>query len=227
VEKKTIQDFAQDKYANVRISVDFSEYDIEKDSRILIPFSYYQHYGLMNRNGEIVQNAQFDRILDSCRSEDDVIRVGVYYTYGFNRKSDKPWTNLNTKWGLLDSLGNIVLGTEYRQIGVSDDKQILTLQHMDYQYEVIHIDGKIVIPKGIYSWIDTYDKGLTRVCIRGENNSKWGIVDANGEIVLPIIYSSIWNFYKKNKIWITIESIDEHQNRRVGRFNLITHKVEI
>lgn len=42
-------------------------------------------------------------------------------------------------------------------------------------------------------------------------------------VVLPFQYSNIWNFYKKNRTTTTIEAVDEHHNRLVGSFNLITH----
>ena len=112
-----IAEFNNQELSNVRILVDLKEYDIEKDTRLLIPFSYYQHYGLMNRDGE----------------------------------SSYP----GIKWGLIDSTGNFILEPNYKEIGVSNDKKILTLRHMDGQYEVITIDGEVVIPKGKYPWVDT------------------------------------------------------------------------
>ncbi len=227
METKNINDLAKSEFSNVRISVDFSNYNIDKDSRLLIPFSYYQHFGMMNRAGKVVVEPKFDRILDSCSHESDVVRVGIFYTYGFNRFMQDPITYLRTKWGLVDSKGNIILEPEYKQIGVSDDNRILTIQHMDSQYEVISVDGKVIVPKGTYSWIDTFDGGLTRVYIGGCENKKWGIIDSTGNIVLPLHYSNIWNFYKKNRTTTTIESVDELQNRLVGSFNLITHETVI
>lgn len=222
-----ITDLANKLFSNVRIAVDFSEYDMEKDSRLLIPFSYYQYYGMMNRVGEIVVEPKYDRILDSCRNESDVVRVGIDYTYGFNRATKEPSTYLRTKWGLIDSKGKIILTPEYKQIGVSDDNKILTIQYMDGQYEVIRVDGEVIIPKGTFPWIDSYDGGLTRVYTGGCNDKKWGIIDSHGNIVLPFNYSAIWNFYKKKRIDTNIEVIDEFGNKRIGFFNLITHEVRI
>lgn len=44
---------------------------------------------------------------------------------------------------------------------------------------------------------------------------------------MPLKYSNIWNFVNKNRTWITIESIDDHGNKRVGSFNLFTHEADI
>lgn len=224
MEAKNINDLAKGECSNVRIAVDFTDYDIEKDARLLIPFSYYQHYGMINKDGEVVVEPKFDRIIDSCRKEADVVRVGIFYTYGFNRVTKEPSAYLRTKWGLLDSKGNFILEPEYKQIGVSDDSRILTIQHMDGQYEVISVDGDVIVPKGVYPWIDAFDGGLTRVYVGDCQNKKWGIIDSQGKVVLPLQYSNIWNFYKKNRTTTTIEAVDEHQNRLVGSFNLITHE---
>lgn len=222
-----IKDLKFQKYSNIRILVDLKDYNIEKDTQILIPFSYYQHYGLMNKNGEIVVEPKFDRILDSCHEKRDVVRVGINYTYGFNRKTKEPSTYLSTKWGLVDSTGNILLEPEYRGIGISDDKRLLTLQHMDYQYEVINIDGEVIIPKGEYPYIDSFDRGYVRVNSVDGENKRWGLIDSNGKVVLPLIYSNIWNFVGKNGSWVTIESIDEYGNKHTGKFDFLTRKTDI
>ncbi|MBD5298238.1 MAG: WG repeat-containing protein [Bacteroides sp.] len=227
METKNIKELGKQEFSNVRILVDLPEYDIEKDTRLLIPFSYYQHYGLMNRNGDVVVEPKYDRILDSCYNESDVVRVAQYYTYGFNRSTKEPSTYLGTKWGLLDSSGNLMLDLNYKAIGVSDDKKILTLRHMDGQYEVITIDGEVIVPKGKYPWVDTYEKGVTRVNGFMGEDKRYGIIDMTGKFVLPLRYSNIWNFVNKNRTVTTIESIDEHGNKLVGNFNLITHEADI
>ncbi|MBD5338369.1 MAG: WG repeat-containing protein [Bacteroides sp.] len=227
MEQKNIKDLANNEFSNVRVAVDYHDYDIEKDSRLLIPFSYYQYYGMMDKSGKIVVEPKFNRILDSCREDSDVVRVGVYYTYGFNRANRDPSTYLGTKWGLLNSKGEFILEPEYKQIGVSNDNRILTIQHMDGQYEVMSVDGKVIIPKGKYAWIDSFDSGLSRVYVGDCDKKRWGIVDSRGNIILPLKYSDIWNFYMKNRLDTTVEVIDKFGCKRVGRFNLITYEVNI
>lgn len=213
-------------YSNIRILVDLADYNIKGDTRLLIPFSYYQYYGLMNQQGEVVVEPKFDRILDSCRQKSDVVRVGIHYTIGFNRTSE-PATYLRTKWGLVDSEGKFILQPEYKSIGVSTDNRTLTIQHNDGQYEVIDIEGKVIVPKGKYSWIDSFDNGLARVNLYDGEKKKYGIIDDESNVVLPLAYSNIWNFFNKNREWITIEAIDEHGNKRVGKFNLNTREATI
>lgn len=221
-----IKGLINSEYSNIRVLVNLADYNIQEESRLLIPFSYYQYIGLMNQKGEIVVESKFDRILDSCRKTSDVIRVGIHYTFGFNRSSD-PTTYQKTKWGLVDSEGKFILQPEYKSIVVSTDNRTLTLQHNDGQYEVIDIDGKVIVSKGKYSWIDSFDNGLARVNLYDGEKKKYGIIDEEGNEVLPLAYSNIWNFFKKNREWITIEAIDECSNKRVGQFNLFTRKATI
>lgn len=224
MEHKTIQDLNYLQYSNVRILVDYNDYNIENDNRVLIPFSFYQHYGLMNKKGEIIVEPKFDRILDSCHSESDFVRVGIYFTYGFNRATKEPSTYLRTKWGLVDSKGNFLLEPEYKGIGISDNKQFLTIHHMDGQYEVINVKGNVIVPKGTYPYIDTYSNGFARVNFFDGENKKWGLIDTHGKEVLPLTYSNIWNFVGLNRTWTTIEVIDEHGNKRSGKFYFLTRE---
>ena len=92
MENKHIENLAYKEFSNVRILVDLPDYNISQDRRLLIPFSYYQHYGLMNQDGEVVVEPKYDRILDSCREDSDLIRVGMTYTYGFHRATKEPST---------------------------------------------------------------------------------------------------------------------------------------
>nr|DAJ08989.1 MAG TPA: WG containing repeat protein [Caudoviricetes sp.] len=227
MEKKHIEDLAYLEFSNVRVLVDFQDYNISQDRRLLIPFSYYQRYGLINQNGEVVVEPKYDRILDSCREDSDVIRVGITYTYGFNRATKEPSTYSKTKWGLLDSRGDVLLEPDYQGIGISTDKKLLTLHHFNGQYEVVTIDGEVIVPKGKYPWIDSFDSGFARVNYFDGESKKYGLIDSTGKEVLPLQYSTIWNFYNRNRKWVTVEAIDEYGNKRVGRFTFLTRQLDI
>lgn len=181
----------------------------------------------MNNKGDVVVEPKFDRILDSCHNESDIVRVGIYYTYGFNRATKEPSTYFRTKWGLVDSRGIFLLDPKYKGIGISDNKQILTIQHMDGQYEVINVDGEVIVPKGTYPYIDSYSNGFARVNFFDGENKRWGLINTNGNEALPLIYSKIWNFTGLKRTWTTIEAIDEHGNKRTGKFYFLTRETII
>lgn len=227
MKNKKVENLAYFKSSNVRILVDYNDYNIKDDNRLLIPFSYSQHFGLINKVGEVVVEPEYDIISDSCYEESDLIRLGKYYTYGYNRKTKDPSTYLGIKWGLIDSKGNFILDSIYKWIDISDDKKILTVRHMDFQYEVIDVDGVVVVPKGFYSWIDTFVNGLARVISMDGENKKWGIIDELGNQVLSLRYSRVWKFTNKNQRLIPVETIDEHGNTHIGHFDLFTREVSI
>lgn len=75
MKNKKVEDLAYFKSSNVRILVDYNDYNIKDDNRLLIPFSYSQHLGLMTKVGEVVVEPEYDIISDSCYEESDLIRL--------------------------------------------------------------------------------------------------------------------------------------------------------
>lgn len=82
---------------------------------------------------------------------------------------------------------------------------VRVVERSDYKWGVIDSKGNIVVPFGKYNWIDGFDSGLCRVKIGNEpstlanNGNKWGIINEQGEEVLPCEYDEVWNFYGKNR----------------------------
>ena len=79
-----------------------------------------------------------------------------------------------------------------------------------YQYGIVDNTGETIVPFGKYGWISGFDHGLARVksisgiasidILTGTiENAKWGIINENGEEVLPVIYDEIWNFFQKGR----------------------------
>lgn len=82
---------------------------------------------------------------------------------------------------------------------------IVVIQHPDYKWGIEDTAGNVIVPFGKYDWIDGFDQGLARVKIGKRTNgiknngNKWGIINENGEEVLPVEYDDIWNFLGKNR----------------------------
>lgn len=82
---------------------------------------------------------------------------------------------------------------------------IRVVERSDYKWCVIDSKGNTVVPFGKYDWIDGFDSGLCRVKIGtkpstlANNGNKWGIINEQGEEVLPCVYDEVWNFYGKNR----------------------------
>ena len=82
---------------------------------------------------------------------------------------------------------------------------VMVIQRSDYKWGVTDLDGNIIVPFGKYDWIDGFAQGLARVKIgrapsnQIDNGNKWGIINEQGEEVLPVEYDEIWNFFGKNR----------------------------
>ena len=69
----------------------------------------------------------------------------------------------------------------------------IVLQLPQGLYGVITIDGSIVVPFGKYDLIEEFCLGVSRVKIGKDTNGiidsncKWGIIDTNGDELLPVI----------------------------------------
>ena len=90
--------------------------------------------------------------------------------------------------------------------------------YKNFGYAVLNTDGTEVVPYGKYSWIDGFDNGLARVRIgnvtngQKENGNKWGMINENGKVVLPLEYDDIWAFYGKKRVTTKVVKGDVAQN---------------
>ena len=109
----------------------------------------------------------------------------------------------NTILDLQTETGNKMKRTDnYGQVNV--------VQNDKFLYGVTDNDGKVIVPFGKYGWISGFDHGLARVkSIFGQvgidletgavENPKWGIIDMQGNEVLPVEYDEVWNFLGKGR----------------------------
>lgn len=174
-----------------------SDVDITKDNRALIPFMTPSHkMGMVNHKGEVVINPEYDTICNDIYKESDVIVVGKLHPYGFVKKSGGVDSRVDYRYGVIDTQGNAVLelGFKYIFLGLGCDRITVV---SDLGFCVYDTKGNIIVPCGRYQYIDGFDRGLARV---KNNDKQWGIINVNGEEVLPLIYNDIWNFYNKNRL---------------------------
>lgn len=214
--------FKINKYTKILLPA--SSYNLETDRRLLIPFTSGRKIGFINKQGEIIVNPQYAMYDGDAYSVDEYIKVAVINTYGFPRSNGNVSTYDNTMYGIIDCNGKVVFEPIYRSLlqSIEGCKLLYTAQNMDYQWGVIDINGKRIIPFGKYSWIDGFDHGYARVK-NGKQASniessanRWGIINELGEEILPIEYNTIWNFYDKSRYSTHIEKdgkSDEFQIR--------------
>jgi hypothetical protein len=196
-----------------KVLVPASSYSLENDTRLLIPFTSGEKIGFINNQGEIIVSPKYTMCYGDAYHEGDYIKVAVADTYGIAKKDGSVTTYCNSLYGLLDSNGKVVFEPIYRSMlpSIEGCDMLFTVQREDYQWGVIDIAGKEIVPFGKYNWIDGYDHGYTRVKVGhqssylADNSNKWGIINELGEEILPVEYDNIWNFYDKSRHSTRIE----------------------
>ena len=206
---------AEDK---VSFIVPADKYDICNDERLLIPIIKTHKIGFINKQAVLLVEPKYDITYGSVLKEADFVKVGTRYSYGYPRANGEVQTYDRYKWGLLDSRGNIVLECLFANIAVSDDKELFTLKSYDSGYCVVDRNGNKIVQYGEYNIIDGYTRGYARV----KKGKKWGIIDADGNVILPIEYDEIWYFYNKPKLNSTRVKKNGHNGLR---FNFATGKL--
>lgn len=186
---------------------------IAEDKRLLIPIFQDGKIGFINKDSKIVQPIAFNEYLGECYQTDDYVVVGKYNNGETTSGTENTTNSHKLVYGLIDAEGTIVLKLEYYHIFPSSDKKkIYTVENIKYQHGVVDVNGNIIVPFGKYDWIDGFTNGFARVK-KGKassnyinNGNKWGIIDENGNEVLPVENDSIWNFYNKPQHDIKIEN---------------------
>lgn len=182
-----------------KILVPESLYDLAEDIRPLIPFKQWNLFGLMNSKGEIIVNAQYDTISEDIYADCVFTKVGKVHPYYHKNgeRIDLYWCYL---YGIVDSLGKVVLETKYREIKISSNQRFFTVKDTNLEYSILNLMGDVVVPVGKYAFIDGVEHGLARVYqYDGDNKKKWGIIDIDGREVVPLKYDEMWNFWGHNR----------------------------
>jgi hypothetical protein len=89
-----------------------------------------------------------------------------------------------------------------------------------YEYAYINENGEEVVPFGTYSWCDPqFVCGYARVLIQSAfDTKKWGVIDTQGNVVIPIVYDNIWTL--KEGYLNCIKALQEGKEVTLSLFKL-------
>ena len=204
---------------DTKVLVSAEQYDFSADTRLLIPFTSWDKIGFVNRTGEIVVSPEFTMCYGECYSEEDFIRVSVTECHGYPRSGGKVATYQRPLYGLINHKGEKLLDTVYQSIVPAiGNKALFSVKNKDSKYGVVNAQGEEIVPFGTYDRIDGFERGLARVRIGrassnlAHNSNKWGVIDEQGNVVLPIEYKAIWNFYGKSQYSDIIVTTEDGKN---------------
>ena len=144
--------------------------------------------GLLNMKGEFIVPFEYNRI--------DDFAPGVENTSLARLQKDG-------KWGVINTAGEFYLPVEYDRIdiwhnGNTWDWFLVIKGSENFVYNIADRTLTMIVPEPPFpDWEDYSDRSgiygtnneLWRV--KGKTTNKWGIVDRNGEIVVPLIYDNI------------------------------------
>lgn len=80
---------------------------------------------------------------------------------------------------------------------LSDDRKAISVMTSDGEWGAINWKQDIIVPQGKYRWVDFFKEGLARVKGGKETNgnrfadTQWGLVDIEGNEIIPPIYSNM------------------------------------
>lgn len=188
---------------NAKVFQEFVDYDFDDDKRLLIPFIIHNKIGFLNRNKECVIEPQYDTYIGNCYSEKDLIKVGIQYSYAYERRNRHPDVYTRYKYGIMNAFGECVIKPQYSGI-IIGPKSLIVRRAYGYDYDGAHalldFNGNVIIPFGVYSDIEPFNFGFARCKkfrkIDNHNSDELnGLIDENGQVILECSERRIPPFY--------------------------------
>lgn len=170
------------------------------------------NYGvLIDKNGNVkTPTLKYARVSDYC---DGLARVMVVYTKDGKREPKLGYINIygeeiikpqysdaddfvngyaivakDGKYGIINKSGNVVVDFKY-STGLNKIYQggMARFTEEDYNDVLVDMKGKVLIPP-IYKSIIIDEKGSTDLIMVKNNNKKWGWININNKVVIPLKY---------------------------------------
>ncbi len=156
-------------------------------SRILrVPLKYDRIF-YNSQNGEKLVRVTLKNKTGFINFSDYTEMIPLIYDYAGDFRHGLAAVELGGKHGVIDEKGNIVLPFEYDNTEIFDNGMISFEQ--DNKYGLAAQDGKVII-KNQYDSIELYGS-----CYIVETDNTYGVLDINGNLVIPPTYSYISDYY--------------------------------
>lgn len=159
---------------------------INQKNQVIVPFVYdniviknngYIQLELNNReNISYLMNKKGQQIIHDDYSEIDIL---------FN---DRRRVQKNKKYGAVDSLGKITVPLEYDTLGKFTEGYALAAK--DSSFFLVSENGKEILKNKPYTIKGSLHDGLIRV----QQGEKYGFIDINGQIVIPVKFTLAFDF---------------------------------
>lgn len=161
---------------------------LDKTGKEIVPPIYDELFGFKKENG--LSKVRIDKLLGYINKKGEtIIKVNYEEISSF---SQVMVVKQNNKWGIIDSLENIIIPFEYDALDKSGSAPIRASKNN--KWGCIDLKGNELIPF-IYDSFRPFENGLAPV----ELNKKWGFIDLKGNEVIPFIYEDTRMDYANDK----------------------------
>ncbi|HFC01119.1 MAG TPA: WG repeat-containing protein, partial [Phaeodactylibacter sp.] len=134
--------------------------------------------GAVHLDGSAVLPCQFDKV---CFLENTNNRILQVYRN-------------NGKYGLIDTLADIIVGLNYDQIGRFSEDRLAVFRKGRWGF--VNLKGQEIIPCR-YRKVNAFQEGYAAVQL----GNQWGFIDKNGKIIIEFKYRRVGNF-KDGLAWV-------------------------
>ena len=116
-------------HRTVNVIADVRTYNLQEDERFLVPFMVYNHneinYGFMDKDGNIIIRADYDKVFDDFYSEKDLVRVGKRFVINFGTEK-KPKNYTYFYCGVINAKGEeLIPCNKYRELYFTEDNLLI------------------------------------------------------------------------------------------------------
>ncbi len=176
-------------WSGVALAIKAKKYGVLNTAgKTIVPFNYGD--GAVYRNGVIRMRSSGKTIVFDRTGK--VIAPLGKYDYVLATTGNLIYVERGGKVGAIDMTGREVVPFIYS--GVREAVNGITVVTADDKNAVINQNGKLILPLGKYGSINIGDINTNDGCVHVMSmDSKWGLLDYNGNTVLPCEYSSIGN----------------------------------
>ncbi|NJL75393.1 MAG: WG repeat-containing protein [Saprospiraceae bacterium] len=140
-----------------------------------------QKWGMVNRKGQIIIPCQYDGI-DYLTSQETILNVYM--------QADQ--------FGLIDTLGTLVLPTIYNEIGTYSEELVAVKKAKLWGFADPKSNASIPCR---YEAVSSFHDGLAAV----KQDGKWGFIDQNGHTVIPFSYTKVGDF-SEGLAWVQLST---------------------
>jgi len=165
------------------ILVPAKDYNLQSDTRLLIPFSIEERVGFADKEGNVVIDAKYVMCYGDFKKETDCVVVAKYYLYGAARADGSASVCKRPVYGVINIKGEEVIPVEYWKVIPLHlpSQNLFIVQDMEERYALLNEKKQQVIPFGKYEKLDFYP--TFKVLKFAGSTSKWGIINENGKVL--------------------------------------------